>query len=99
MQLTRRFSLLTSLMLSAALLVAPMPAAAADPSLGGAVTLPDGTVLPPMPAEQIVPGVQSEMLAEHGGVAAAEVSSSVQAAVADEGLTLQTANALVQDRK
>jgi spore germination protein YaaH/putative cell wall-binding protein len=96
MPLTRRFSLLTSLLLSAALLVAPMPAAAADPSLGGAVTLPDGTVLPPMPVEQIVPGVQSEMLAEHGGVVAAEVSRSVQAAVADEGLTLQTANALVQ---
>lgn len=99
MPLTRRFSLLTSLMLSAALLVAPMPAAAAEPSLGGAVTLPDGTVLPPMPAEQIVPGVQSEMLIQHGGDVVAQgaaVDTSVRTAKVEEGLSVQMASPLVQ---
>ncbi len=99
MPLTRRFSLLTSLLLSAALLVAPMPAAAAEPSLGGAVTLPDGTVLPPMPAEQIVPGVQSEMLIKHGGDVVAQgatVDTSVRTATVEEGLSVQMASPLVQ---
>ena len=50
----------------------PVPAQAADPPLGEAVTLPDGTVLPPMPAEQIAPTAQSEMLAENGGLVAEE---------------------------
>jgi len=90
--LTRRLRFLTLLALSAALLAAPIPAAAADPSLGPAVTLPDGTVLPPMPAEQVVPSVQSAMLAEHGGTQElAALGTSVQGAVADAGATVQAA--------
>src|SRR5688572_14363910 len=51
----------------ATLVLPATPAAAADPSLGEAITLPDGTVLPPMPADQVRPSVQAEMLAEHDG--------------------------------
>jgi spore germination protein YaaH/putative cell wall-binding protein len=43
----------------------PRTAVAAEPPLGDAVTLEDGTVLPPMPADQVVPTLQSEQLAEH----------------------------------
>lgn len=93
MPLTRRFRLLTLLVLSAALLAAPMPVAAADPSLGPAVTLADGTVLPPMPAEQIAPSVQSEMLAEHGG---AVQSGSVETSVQSTGFEVQAAGPLIQ---
>jgi len=99
MLLTRRFRFLTLLVLNAALLAVPMPAAAADPSLGPAVTLADGTVLPPMPAEQIVPSVQSEMLIEHGDVAASAANggqTSVRTAGADEGLKVEVANPLIQ---
>lgn len=50
-----------------ALVWSPMPAHAAEPPLGEAVVLPDGTVLPPLPADQFAPTAQAEMLAEHGG--------------------------------
>ena len=68
----RRPSLLAiAAILLAGTLGSPLPVAAADPvSLGDAVTLPDGTVLAPMPAEHVVPTAQSEMLAEHGGLVA-----------------------------
>jgi len=51
--------------LCVATLMAPMQARGAEPPLGGAVTLEDGTVLPPMPADLALPSVQSEQLAEH----------------------------------
>ena len=56
------------LALAIATLATPMPALAAEPALGDAVTLEDGTVLPPMPAELLAPSVQAEQLAEHGGM-------------------------------
>ncbi|HUF07110.1 MAG TPA: cell wall-binding repeat-containing protein [Candidatus Binatia bacterium] len=94
MPLNRRFRLSITLALAAALLVAPMPAAAAEPILGEAVTLSDGTVLPAMPAEQVTPSAQSEMLAEHGGVATAGVEE-VEIAVADDELAVQAANPII----
>ena len=48
-------------------LLVPVGAAAAEPTLGGAVTLADGTVLAPMPADMLTPSAQAEMLAERGG--------------------------------
>lgn len=67
-----------------------LPASAADPvvgtttSLGAAVTLPDGTTLPPMPAEMISPSAQAEMLAAHGDPAApADVSAMGGIATSD----------------
>ncbi|HSI99153.1 MAG TPA: cell wall-binding repeat-containing protein [Patescibacteria group bacterium] len=57
--------------LVASLVLAPAPASAAEPTLGEAVTLPDGSVLPEMPADLIRPSVQSEQLAEHAGTTAA----------------------------
>ena len=65
MPLNRRFRL-SVVLLAASILVMPAPAAAADPTLGEAVTLPDGTVLPPMPPEMLGPSIHSEMDAEHG---------------------------------
>jgi hypothetical protein len=41
------------LLIAIAILALPTPTLAADPPLGEAVSLPDGTELPPMPAEQI----------------------------------------------
>lgn len=52
-------------------LVAPTGAAATEPSLGGAITLADGSVLPSMPSELLAPSAQAEMLAEQGGPAMA----------------------------
>ena len=66
----RRLPILAVLL--AALVLPATPAAAADPTLGDAITLPDGSVLPPMPADQIRPSAQAEMLAEHGGALAAQ---------------------------
>lgn len=60
---------LALLVMSVALLAAPLPARASDPPLGEALTLPDGTVLPPLPADQLRPSAQSEMLVEHEGSA------------------------------
>ena len=57
--------------LVASLVLSPAPAAAAEPTLGEAVTLPDGSVLPEMPAELIRPSVLSEQLLEHAGASAA----------------------------
>ncbi len=65
---TRHLRRASILLLAVVVLAMPLPALAADPTLGDAVTLPDGTVLPPMPAEQITPTAQSEMLAENGGL-------------------------------
>jgi spore germination protein YaaH/putative cell wall-binding protein len=83
-----------ALALIVALLAMPLPAAAADPPLGPAVTLPDGTVLPPMPAAQVTPSVQSQMLAQHGGVAPQNTGFISQAAGADAG-NIQVADPLV----
>jgi spore germination protein YaaH/putative cell wall-binding protein len=76
MPLIRRLRL-PMLLLVMASLVMPGPATAADPPLGEAVTLADGTVLPPMPAEQAAPTVQWEMLSEHGGIGAASDDGAV----------------------
>jgi spore germination protein YaaH/putative cell wall-binding protein len=59
-----------ALLLAVSLLVLPAPAAAADPTLGEAITLPDGTVLPPMPPELLGPSIHSEMDIEHGALGA-----------------------------
>lgn len=64
----RRLRATILLLLGAALLTQPAPAAGAEPTLGEAVTLPDGTVLPPMPPELIAPSIQAEMADEHGGL-------------------------------
>ncbi|MEA2652609.1 MAG: hypothetical protein QOI85_2330 [Chloroflexota bacterium] len=93
--------LLRPILLAVALALAmPMSAVGADPPpLGEAVTLPDGTVLPPMPPELIAPTAQSEMLAEHGGLAVEEEGSTlealVQTSVADEGIAVEAASPLI----
>lgn len=56
------------LALSVATLVAPMPALGTEPPLGEAIILEDGTVLPPVPAEQLGPSIFAEQLAENGGM-------------------------------
>ncbi|MEO8247619.1 MAG: glycosyl hydrolase family 18 protein, partial [Chloroflexota bacterium] len=75
-------------------LLVPWGAAAAEPTLGGAVTLADGTVLAPMPADMLTPSAQAEMLAERGdpGLAAAGdglrssgIAVAAEPLVADEG--------------
>jgi spore germination protein YaaH/putative cell wall-binding protein len=63
------------------ILALPAGAAAADPPLGGAVTLADGSVLPPMPAGLVTPSAQSEMLAAHGGGTTAVSGSGGKASV------------------
>ena len=77
----------------------PMPAYAADPPLGEAVTLPDGTVLPPMPVEQITPTAQSEMLAENGGLVVDEqgvaLGPMVETSIATEGAAVEAASPLI----
>lgn len=84
------------LLLAATLLAVPMPTIAADPTLGDAVTLPDGTVLPPMPAEQIVPTAQSEMLEEHGGLVVEDgAPTGTGSSVAPRAMTVQAAEPLV----
>ncbi|HEU5324383.1 MAG TPA: hypothetical protein VFV59_00690, partial [Candidatus Limnocylindria bacterium] len=81
---------------------APRSARAAEPSLGEAVTLADGTVLPPMPAELVAPSVHEEMLIEHGGDAegavggiqsAPETASATDGAVQADGLVVAQAGA------
>ena len=90
MPLNRRFRL-TVVLLAASLLVLPAPAAAADPTLGEAVTLPDGTVLPPMPPEMLGPSIHSEMDAEHGALG----TSSAGAVAAAESTVVERAAPLV----
>ena len=73
-------------LLVASLVIGAGPAAAAEPSLGDAVTLPDGTTLPPMPPELLGPTVQSEMLTDHGGMdAAAEAAPKTLEPLANAG--------------
>ncbi|MEO7296677.1 MAG: cell wall-binding repeat-containing protein [Candidatus Limnocylindria bacterium] len=90
---------LSTLLLAVLVLSLPSQAAAADPTLGAAVTLPDGTVLPPMPAEQITPSAQSEMLEEHGGLVEAPpesiISTMVETSVADADVVVEAASPLV----
>lgn len=63
-------------------LALPGSAGAADPSpLGGAVTLADGSVLPPVPAGLVAPSAQSEMLAAHGGGTTAAAGSAAKASL------------------
>lgn len=79
-----------------ALLLSATPAAAADPPLGDAVTQSDGTVLPPMPADQVRPTAQAEMLAEHGGAeAAAPSASGSPETLSEAGGIVQAAEPLV----
>ena len=78
----------------ASLLLTPAPAAASEPPLGGSVTLPDGSVLPEMPADQVRPTAQSEMLAEHDGAAAVASEDTTMAPLADAGTVMQLAEPL-----
>ncbi len=94
MPFPRRLRALVPL-LAVALLLPAAPATAADPTLGDAVTLPDGTVLPPMPAEQIQPGIHSEMHAEHGGDGVDGPISPTLEPLADAGGIAQAAEPLV----
>ncbi|MEO6578103.1 MAG: cell wall-binding repeat-containing protein [Candidatus Limnocylindria bacterium] len=66
-------------------LVLPARTTADEPSLGDAITLPDGTVLPPMPIELLAPTAQSEMLEEHGGVEQPTAGTPLAAMVATSG--------------
>jgi len=98
--LTRHPGRLSILMLAAILLATPLPAFGADPSLGDAVSLPDGTVLPPMPSEQVVPSVQSQMLEEHGGLVTDQADGStsgplVESSVAEAGVVVEAASPLI----
>jgi putative cell wall-binding protein/spore germination protein YaaH len=90
-----RRSRVALLVLAVSLLVPAMPAAAAEPTLGDAVTLPDGTVLPAMPAEQIQPTAQSEMLAENGGAVAATATHETMEPLSEAGGIVQVAEPLV----
>ncbi|HYI66871.1 MAG TPA: cell wall-binding repeat-containing protein [Candidatus Limnocylindrales bacterium] len=96
---TRHLRRAPLLLLAMLVLATPMPARAADPPLGEAVTLPDGTVLPPMPVDQITPTAQSEMLAENGGLVADEEGSTfgplVETSVAAEGAAVEAASPLI----
>jgi spore germination protein YaaH/putative cell wall-binding protein len=77
--------------LVASLVLVPAPAAAAEPALGEAVTLPDGTLLPGMPAELLAPSVHAEQLTEHpGGVA----GGSTFETLADAGAVTQAVEPL-----
>jgi spore germination protein YaaH/putative cell wall-binding protein len=83
------------LLLALALLLPAAPAVAADPSLGDAVTLADGTVLPAMPVDQIQPSAQYEMLAEHGGAHAAAGTAPTVEPLAEAGGIVAMAEPLV----
>ena len=85
-----------SLIAVAAVLLASTttPVAAAEPTLGDAVTLADGGVLPPMPAEQIRPSAQSEMLADHGGAEGSGPTTTAIKPLADAGGIVQQAEPL-----
>ncbi len=99
--LTRHPGRLSILMLAAAILLAtPLPTVGAGPSLGDAVSLPDGTVLPPMPSEQVVQSVQSQMLEEHGGLVTDQADGStsgplVEGSVAEAGVVIEAASPLI----
>jgi spore germination protein YaaH/putative cell wall-binding protein len=75
-------------------LLAPHAANAAEPSLGDAVTMPDGTVLPSMPPEQIVPTLASEQLAENGGLDPMAAAAGGEGAIAMEGAGVIAADEL-----
>ncbi len=94
---SRRISILLVALMAVAF---PSTAAADEPSLGDAIVLEDGTVLPPMPAELMTRTAQSEMLEEHGGLVAPTSGGigtmSVQTPLADSGGgTAEAANPLV----
>jgi spore germination protein YaaH len=78
----------------ACLVLPASPAAAADPSLGDAITLPDGSVLPAMPADEIRPSAQSEMLAEHGGATAGAALDATVVPLSEAGGIVQVAEPL-----
>ena len=78
----------------ASLLLTSAPVAASEPPLGGSSTLPDGSVLPEMPADQVRPTVQSEMLADHAGVTAAGDGDTTMAPLADAGSVAHLAEPL-----
>ncbi|HEX7195300.1 MAG TPA: cell wall-binding repeat-containing protein, partial [Candidatus Limnocylindria bacterium] len=59
--------------------------------------LPDGTVLPVMPADQVVPSVHEEMLEEQGGIDQVDGSASDGGigTLAEEGGSVQAASPLI----
>lgn len=77
--------------LVASLLLAPAPAAAAEPTLGAPITLPDGSVLPEMPAELLAPSVHAEQLTEHPGAIA---DGATLETLADAGAVTQAVEPL-----
>ncbi len=93
---SRCLSILLTVVLASAL---PATAVAGEPTLGDPVVLPDGTQLPPMPAELVAQTAQSQMLEEHGGLVTgqgdAEGGIQVMSALADEGGTVTAANPLI----
>ena len=98
--MTRHLRRLPILMLAALVLATPLPVLAGEPFLGDAVSLPDGTVLPPMPAEQVTPTVQSQMLEEHGGTVVDPADGSlagplVETSIADAGVKVEAASPLI----
>jgi spore germination protein YaaH/putative cell wall-binding protein len=108
-QSVRRAHMLTSrrtvvVLLAIAVLAGAVPVRAADPapgsspSLGAAVTLADGTVLPPMPSDQIVPSAQAEMLEAHGGLAGvADGTEPLATTAAADDVAVVTADPLAVD--
>ena len=86
---TRR---LLAVLIALSTLLAPAAVHATEPALGDAVTLEDGTVLPPMPAEQAVPTIHADQLAEHGGSAETGGAST---ASAPDGFTTADAGGVV----
>jgi len=88
------------LLIAIAILALPTPMLAADPPLGEAVSLPDGTELPPMPAEQIARTAQSEMLEQNGGLVVEEPGTTsfdalVETSVAEEGASVEAAAPII----
>lgn len=74
-------------------LALPAAGTASEPTLGGALTLADGTILPPMPAELLAPSAQAEMLAAEGGPSIA--AEAVDAELAKASLTAEASMPMV----
>jgi spore germination protein YaaH/putative cell wall-binding protein len=86
----RRFRTPLLVLVVASLLSTPAHVAASEPPLGGPLTQSDGSVLPEMPADQVRPTVQSEMLADHDGTGSVALDADTTVApLADAGAVAQ----------
>lgn len=90
--MTRLAPRLLTILLAVSLAL-PAAGTAAEPTLGGPLTLADGTVLPQMPAELLTPSAQAEMLAAQGGPAVA--AGAVDPELAKAPLTAEAAEPMV----